>query len=183
MIKNNTLGNRCRFKTKRLLITSWQLYINSPNKRVALANKVINLLSPQVTEALPKGWQAIDIQEKALNWIKERDDESSVFLIELLSSEEIIGFLFLNEIFNIKNKFSELKIGYLFSEKFWGKGFGSELIGGLVEWSKMDGNIKMISGGVEKNNIASFKILKKNGFIVSKLTKTSQNMIFSERLI
>jgi len=61
----------------------------------------------------------------------------------------------------------ELRLGYLLTDKVWGLGLGSELICGLVKWVKTDGRVALILGGVDKDNIGSFRVLEKNGFLVS----------------
>ena len=139
------------------------------------------MLTLEVTRSLPGGWQSIDTMEKALDWIDEREEEGAVFSITLLSTKEIVGILFLTEIVTPESEHSELRLGYLLSERCWGKGLGTELIEGLVKWSTVDGKIGMISTGIEVNNVASIKLLKKNGFIESGREGSDNGMVTLER--
>ena len=59
------------------------------------------------------------------------------------------------------------EIGYRFLEKYWSKGFGSEICEGLIAYCKSIG-IKKIVGYVVDKNIASAKILEKLNFKVIK---------------
>ncbi len=184
MSKDNPLEQRCRYKTKRLLVKSWRHLIYTPSGKQDVAKKIINMLTSEVTETLPEEWQKVDTIERANAWINKRDEESAVFTIEFLSNrepKEVIGFLFLNEEDPTEFAGIKLRLGYLLSKKVWGKGLGSELIKGLVEWCKAAGDIASISGGVSVDNLASIKILKKNGFSISTSERPPENMVFLER--
>jgi len=179
MANDILLAERCMFRTERLVIKSWKDQIASHSKKNNLAKRVIQILTPKVATSLPNGWQQIDSLDKALEWIRERDAESNVFSV--INNGETVGFLILNEVDIPKNHSVELKLGYFLSEKSWGQGLGSELVQGLVKWCREDGRISAISGGVEENNIASRRILEKNGFTVLKLGKSPPNIIHMEK--
>lgn len=123
-------------------------------------------MTPNVTKALPDDWQKIDTLSKAENWVNERKADSNFYAISLTETNEIVGFLFLYNSEEIKT-LNYLILGYLLTESVWGKGIGSELIKGLVKWCKESEIINSISGGVEKDNIGSIKVLEKNGFYKS----------------
>jgi len=59
----------------------------------------------------------------------------------------------------------EVRLGYLLSEHAWGKGIAGELVSGFVTWCRRQANIVSIVGGVEQNNVASQRVLEKNGFL------------------
>lgn len=61
---------------------------------------------------------------------------------------------------------SALHLGYLFSERAWGKGYGSELIGGLVFWLQHQGLPLQLTAGVGRDNPASARALVKKGFVL-----------------
>ncbi len=94
---------------------------------------------------LPDGWQGINSQEKAISWIYARDVESTVFLVKQVNTEDLIGLLILNENEYTNGGHADLKLGYLLNEIYWGKGFGSELVSGLVNWCKIDGTIRFLT--------------------------------------
>ena len=131
-----------------------------------LAESVLKIMTPNVTKDLPDGWQHIDTFEEAKNWLFKRKNDSYFYGITLTETNEIIGFLFLY-IETKTNESCEMRLGYLLAEPIWGKGIGSELVKGLVEWCDTTKIIDSISGGVEKDNVGSIKVLEKNGFYKS----------------
>jgi RimJ/RimL family protein N-acetyltransferase len=127
-------------------------------------------MTPNVTRDLPEGWQNISEVNNVENWVRDRKDESYFYTILKKEHERVIGLLFLYSE-NEKNEHVDLRLGYLLIESVWGKGIGSELIGGLVNWCKTESIVRSISGGVGENNIGSIKVLEKNGF-----TKTNEKL-------
>jgi len=63
----------------------------------------------------------------------------------------------------VKDKNNDNEIGYRFLEKYWGKGFGNEIVKGLIAYAKKINFLKLIAC-VSLDNIASEKIIKNNGF-------------------
>lgn len=154
----------CLFETNRLKIKNWNSLEQTSSSIKNLLEDVLKIMTPNVTKDLPDGWQKLNTLEKAQEWVNERKKDSFFYTIQLLNSDEIIGFLFLYTE-NETTESYDLRLGYLLSESSWGKGFGSELIKGLVVWCKKENNIGSISGGVESNNFGSIRVLEKNGFI------------------
>ena len=63
------------------------------------------------------------------------------------------------------NANGEIEIGYGTYEEFQGKGFMTEIVGGIIEWTKTQLIVKAIIASTDKTNTASFKVLEKNSFI------------------
>lgn len=63
------------------------------------------------------------------------------------------------------NAAGEIEIGYGIYDEFQGKGFMTEVVGGIIEWARMQPQVKSIKASTEKTNTASFKVLQKNGFL------------------
>ncbi len=159
---NQILNKDQLFATERLAITNWSSLESQAEPRDLLSS-VSQIMSPEVTRALPHGWQNLNTPEQVENWIKERKTDSFFYAVSLEATQQLIGFLFLYPEHSMKEKY-DLRIGYLLAASTWGKGLGSELLSGLVHWGKNTGKINSLSGGVEKDNIASIKVLEKNGF-------------------
>jgi len=70
------------------------------------------------------------------------------------------------------NADGEIEIGYGTYEEFQGKGFMTEIVGGIIEWTKMQSIVKSIAASTDKTNTASFKVLQKNNFIKIGETET-----------
>jgi ribosomal-protein-alanine N-acetyltransferase len=63
------------------------------------------------------------------------------------------------------NTDGEIEIGYGTYEEFQNKGFMSEIVSGIIIWTKTQPIVKSIIASTDKTNTASFKVLKKNNFI------------------
>lgn len=63
------------------------------------------------------------------------------------------------------NEAGEIEIGYGTYEEFQGKGFMTEIVGGIIGWAKEQASVKAIIASTDKTNTASFKVLEKNNFI------------------
>ncbi len=59
IIFTETIEERCNFKTQRLAVNSWTNQLNGMDSDKSFAKEVIEILSPNVTKALPDGWQNI----------------------------------------------------------------------------------------------------------------------------
>lgn len=73
------------------------------------------------------------------------------------------------------NADGEIEIGYGTYDEFQGKGFMTEIVGGIIEWAKTQQIIQSIMASTDKSNIASFKVLQKNNFIKVGETETLFN--------
>ena len=91
-------------------------------------------------------------------WIERYDSKVMdwPFAIELICDNNFVGICGIIE---------DNEIGYRFLEEFWGNGFGTELVEGIIKYSKKLG-LKDLIAEVIIENIRSFKILKNAGFIV-----------------
>ena len=155
---------RCRFVTARIAVESWNSDLSTQSARENLAREITNVLTPNVAKALPKGWQGVDTRNNALDWIGERSEEGHVFTVRVIKTRELVGLLLINVSADLDKEGLQLRIGYFLSEPHWGQGLGSELIKGLVSWCDDAGDIRELLGLVESNNIASAKVLTRNGF-------------------
>ncbi len=155
----------CAFETERLIVKEWHSLSPDDWQREDLAKVVASMLTEPVTRSLPLSWQGTYSLDRAREWIKERDDEGSTFLVIDKSSRQGIGLMILFETQTEEGDGeAEVRLGYLLSEAAWGKGIASELVSGLVSWCRGQECISSIAGGVAHNNTASIRVLEKNGF-------------------
>ena len=153
------------FKTGRLEVV-FLVDVNNLSNR-----EIFDLLTDEVTRYLPPDWQGITDNKKAGEWLEKRLCECSVFTIFANQSENLIGFLF---VYGIKEKNKEIRIGYIISEKYWGHGYASEVVGGLVGLMAQTGNVSSIIAGVAKGHVGSIKVLTKNGFMYTELNNNTE---------
>ncbi len=58
---------------------------------------------------------------------------------------------------------TDIEVAYRLLEKFWGKGFATELANALIEWGFAHLPVKKLVGGAWVANVASNRVLKKVG--------------------
>ncbi|AXT34509.1 GNAT family N-acetyltransferase [Phaeobacter sp. LSS9] len=150
------------FETDRLRLESWDTVFGSEQEKQALVAELKVILTPPVLRSLPEPMQLADTEAAISDWVAARHAESHVLTIRD-DNTTLIGLLILAASGNAEYP-PTVHIGYLFSEIMWGKGFASELIGGLVAWYQDQGEGTQLFAGVAPENIASVKALEKNGF-------------------
>jgi len=67
---------------------------------------------------------------------------------------------------------SEAKIGYMINPKYWNQGFATEVTQGLIKYGKNQLNLDLLIATCDSTNMASRKVLTKNGF---ELTEEKEN--------
>ena len=82
-----------------------------------------------------------------------------VLAIVLKDSNELIGHVGLSPYDNI------VEIGYAIEDKHQGKGFATEAVIAMSEWTLKELKLSSVWGIVDRNNIGSIKVLEKAGYI------------------
>lgn len=121
------------------------------------------MLTASITQSLPDGWRGDYTIERANEWIRERDREGVTLLVLERTSRTPVGMMILFES-NDEKLGRTVRLGYLLYETAWGQGLASELVQGFVGWCRK-AEITSIVGGVERDNVASQRVLQKNGFV------------------
>ena len=160
-------------ETERLILkplTYEQLvkYIKCDNSLEAelKLNQISRTISPELKEALE---QTIlpNVFDKSKNYLY-----STLWTAISKSDNKMVGDLcFVGE----PNANGEIEIGYGTYDEFQNKGFMTEAVSGIIEWTKTQPEIKSIVASTDKSNKASFKVLEKNSFIKIGVTETLFN--------
>lgn len=79
-----------------------------------------------------------------------------------------------------ENQPEKCEIGYSIGRKFWGKGFGKEIVKNLLESIEENQGIQNVIAWTNKQNIASIKILEHNGFQRIEQEENSANYLYSK---
>lgn len=118
-------------------------------------NKTPRTISIELKEAFE---QTIlpNVADKSKNYLY-----STLWTAILKSENKMIGDLC---IFGEPNANGEIEIGYGTYDEFQNKGFMTEIVSGIIDWTKAQSNVESIIASTDKTNTASFKVLKKNGF-------------------
>ena len=84
-----------------------------------------------------------------------------VLAVELKETGELIGDTGISE---VEGKPEEAEIGYVICRKHRGKGYAAELVKAMTEFSFSAFGISVIYGRVIHGNVASARVLEKNGY-------------------
>ena len=138
---------------------------NSLEKELNL-HETSRIISPELKEALE---QTIlpNVADKIKNYLY-----STLWTAISKAENKMVGDLC---IVGEPNEDGEIEIGYGTYDEFQGKGFMTEIAGGIVEWTKTQSNVKSVIASTDKTNTASFKVLEKNNFIKIGETETYLN--------
>jgi ribosomal-protein-alanine N-acetyltransferase len=82
------------------------------------------------------------------------------------ASKELLG---LAKLEIKEGKRNEAELGYLLRPEFWGRGFGNEIAQVLMEVAQSDPELTRVFAITDPQNIASRKILLRNGFVSEEL--------------
>lgn len=96
--------------------------------------------------------------KKLIDFYKKPNNGFWVYAVERKKDNVFLGTVAL-----IENDLGEYEIGFRFLEKYWGYGYGTEIVKGLIEYSKKKG-FKQLTAFVVHKNTASTKIIEKYGF-------------------
>ena len=164
---------RCTFSTDRLVVDEW--HSQAARFGLNLVEVVGDILTAATTTALAPEWRGDFDAERAESWIHARDIESPTLLAVELETGRIVGLLILFEVADETDSSGvDLRLGYVLAEPAWGKGFASELVRGLVAWSRSEPSISTITAGVAPTNEASARVLLKSGFELSAVSESEQ---------
>lgn len=107
--------------------------------------------------------------EEAQNAIKfyircvSRKQLPYVLAVELKETGELIGDTGANQ---VEGNPSEVEIGYTICKKHSGKGYATELVASMTEYIAATFGIYTLYGRVIRGNLASMKVLEKNGYVL-----------------
>lgn len=164
----------CSFTTDRLVVGEWRaLSVNDED----MVNAVATILTPRVTQSLPEAWRGEYSHHRASKWLEETDQHAATLLILDRASGKSIGLMILFE--NVEER--SVRIGYMLAESAWGSGYATELLQGFVGWcKKMD--VALVIGGVDQDNVASQRVMEKNGFGIAGNSQSHGQLIYELQL-
>lgn len=140
------------FQTTRLIATHWSNDLQNPNRKARIEEALRGILAEDVLRALPP---ALHLRDTPISdWMSERDAESDVYLVCTKEDEHLIGLLIVALVSNESARKSA-HIGYLFGEPYWGEGYATELVNGLVTSAEALAPITL-RAGVDATNPKSF---------------------------
>ncbi|MGF1769123.1 GNAT family N-acetyltransferase [Enterovibrio makurazakiensis] len=153
------------FRTPRLTAAALSS-TSSPHVLSAVSTQLASILTTDVTRHLPPDIQTVCDTESAAKWLLSTVAECQFVTVSLADDDALAGFFLLYpEIDAHESDGYLLRLGYVVAERYQGQGLASEMIAGLVAWSRSSGVVKALSGGASAENVPSIKVLEKNGFV------------------
>lgn len=104
------------------------------------------------------------IEKYTLKWLSGQPENHlycTMWIVIEKSQNIIVGDLSFK---GAPNPYGGIEIGYGTQPKHQNKGYMTEAVGGMLKWASEQNNIKFVLAETRKDNPASIKILKKNGF-------------------
>ena len=95
--------------------------------------------------------------DDADEWLEIVDNEE--FNLSIFLNNDLIGGIGLTP---LEDDFHEL--GYWLGVDYWGQGYATESVRGLLNYTKSNTPCEKFKANVFKENVASAKVLEKNGF-------------------
>ena len=141
---------------------------------------VSEMMSSSPDDWLPPDWAGDFDTDRASRWIREVESEAELLVAMDRDSSQIAGVLILFIDLNADAPDRMVRIGYLISPRFRGKGIATELVRGLIDWCRDSADRYSITAGTHPENIASARVLEKCGF--SETSSTGSETIYSIEL-
>ena len=107
-------------------------------------------------------------ESRLLEWNKKSKHWLSI-LIAVRDYTSLVGIIGLKP--NIEN--DEFELGYILSKGSWGKGYASESVEAMLQYSNEILSISHFKAVVSEGNIASERVLEKHGFIKTEVIKNA----------
>lgn len=125
------------------------------------------LSNPDVIKFEPYKPMSRDEVKDNLAWRISTDE---MIAVEEKASHKMIGNIYLGH-----REFNSLEIGYVFNDKYWGKGFAKEACKAVIESAFADGTHRIFAE-CDPQNPASWRLLESLGFVREAFLK--QNVYF-----
>nr|WP_317357351.1 GNAT family protein [uncultured Tyzzerella sp.] len=91
-------------------------------------------------------------------------NDKNTFAIVYKNNNKVIGSISLSRD-KLRTTTNSKSLGYVLSKKYWGKGIMTEVVKKILEYAFLNLNLDIISVSHFTDNIASKKVIIKNGFI------------------
>lgn len=146
-----------RFATERLVVEPWNDEFSASD-----LEELANILDEDVTAFLPDSLHYCSGETDVSEWARTFSSGNNKVSSVRLQNSELVGLLLLMNPLDSSEDVHHL--GYIFGKRYWGQGYATELLNGLVRQLTEDGYKGEVRAGVAKGNPASTKVLQKVGF-------------------
>ncbi|MGU3374785.1 GNAT family N-acetyltransferase [Chryseobacterium sp. M5A1_1a] len=152
--------NDLTLESKRLILRTF--------RESDISNVHKMLLRPESTLFNPTTYSDDEKETKKLidAWHQEfqqgKDQKKFTFLMEDTVNQKFVGIIGLDI---IKLHYKNAEIWFKLSPESWGKGYGTEALGRIIQFGFEDLNLHRIEAGCAIDNIASYRVMEKSGMI------------------
>ena len=137
-----------KIETERLVLKK---LVNADKER--LVSLIGDFMVSKTLSNVPHPYTFDDADE----WLKIVDNEE--FNLNIFLNDDLIGGVGLTP---TEDDFCEL--GYWLGIEYWGQGYATESVRGLLSYAATNTPCEKFKANVYKENVASAKVLEKNGF-------------------
>ena len=95
-------------------------------------------------------------------WVSDRASEALILCVHTRDAATFVGLIILADDPE-PTAIPTFHPGYFLGEKYWEKGYATELVAGLVAVFETGPRIRLVAG-VDRSNAASARVLEKSGF-------------------
>tara|TARA_R110000850_G_scaffold46105_3_gene116278 strand:- start:1296 stop:1802 length:507 start_codon:yes stop_codon:yes gene_type:complete len=165
---------RLAFSTPRLRVLPIQDALANPRGFNA---ELSQILTPPVLAPLPPSLQ---LKGRSITeWIATQSANSDVLVIRDRDKTALIGLMLLH----IEPAATpDCHLGYLIAETNWGQGFATELLEGFIAFCRANFPAIKLLAGVDADNPASARVLKKAGFTAQPNPQSPTGTLFQLQL-
>lgn len=120
------------------------------------------LEDPEVTRFLPPA-RRNEPGREFVRRVRQRAREGSgvTFVVRTRGGGQFLGFV---AVFGIQRDVGRCEIGYAMSRAEWGRGYATEAVGAVVDWTFASLRLRRIDAQVVGGNAASAAVLRRLGF-------------------
>jgi ribosomal-protein-alanine N-acetyltransferase len=121
--------------------------------------------------------------KNALEWIGHVSEQKPLQNFAIVYNGQVAGSVGVTIRDDVYRK--SIEVGYFIGEPFWGKGVASEAVRLVLEYIRQTFDVIRVYAEVFEHNIASMKVLEKNGFQLEGTRKKSvikENVLMNDQV-
>ena len=151
------------FETEKLIIREWQKVDLAALHDMLSCDIVCRFLNnpPQKNATDSKGFVKINNKQFNKSMRKNGFCDEGCFAVVEKESATVVGNI---EMVKPYANDRVVELGYFFNRQFWGKGYASQTVAGLLEYIKLHNLASRVQIVIDVENVASCALAKKLGF-------------------
>ncbi|MDK2594302.1 GNAT family N-acetyltransferase [Pseudoalteromonas obscura] len=161
------------FQTSRLDFYTCSALLENPKRAIP----TVQILTPSVVSFLPQDWQSPPQDCRAHHWLNDKLKEAEIYIAVPKQSSLNSTYIPLGMAIVHSEQYNA-HLGYLIAEQAWGKGYGTELLSGVMDYLKHNTAIQTVHAGVDPSNLGSIRALEKCRFELAQASVAGKNSFY-----